>query len=259
MRTLRLDVRHNREICDPDMPCREENLRHGQVEWQVPVEQSALVLVDCWSEHPLESHLERGGEIAREKILPTLTACREAGMTIVHAPSPPIAHKYPQWLTYAGDVELGHYAEAPPDWPPADFRARTGQYEAYARPREPVLDVWVKTKDPKRRIMEFLGPEDGDFVIATGQQLHRLCRHREILHLFYVGFAANICVQHRDYGVRAMHARGYNIILLRDCTTAIEAAHTLDGLWLTEASILDIELKIGFSIMSDQLVAACTS
>lgn len=61
--------------------------------------------------------------------------------------------------------------------------------------------------------------------------------------MFYAGFAANICVQRRDYGVWAMLDRGYNIVLLRDCTTAIEHAETWDGMWLTRSSILDMELR----------------
>lgn len=257
MKDLTLTVRRNREIADPGVPCREENLRLGQMQWRVPVEQSALVMVDCWNEHPLESHLERGGEIAREKILPALQACRSVGMTIVHAPAPQIARKYPQWLMGPGD-DASHARPAPPsDWPPAGFRQRTGAYAAYARPREPVLEEWLRTRDPHRGIMDFLGPKGDDVVVETGEQLHRLCRQRGLLHLFYAGFAANICVQFRDYGVRALQARGYNIILLRDCTTAIETAHTREGMWLTEAAILNVELKIGVSTTSDELIRAC--
>ena len=91
--------------------------------------------------------------------------------------------------------------------------------------------------------MDFLGPEPEDFVVATGGQLHHLCRHQGIVHLFYAGFAANICAQRRDYGVWAMLERCYNIVLLRDCTTAIEHSETWDGMWLTRASILDMELR----------------
>ena len=40
-----------------------------------------------------------------------------------------------------------------------------------------------------------------------------------------------------------MLERGYNITLLRDCTTAIEHSETWDGMWLTKASILDMELR----------------
>jgi len=66
-----------------------------------------------------------------------------------------------------------------------------------------------------------------------------------------------MCVPGGDYGTRACNRRGYNIILLRDGTTAIEAAHTLDGMWLTEAAILDTEMVIGFSTTSADFLSAC--
>ncbi len=121
------------------------------------------------------------------------------------------------------------------------------------------MEQWLQdeTLFPAMRIMEFLEPQAGDFVVATGAQLHQLCRDQQILHLFYAGFAANICIQLRDYGIRAMHDRGYHTTLLRDCTTAIEGSHTLEGQWLLEAAIFNIELKVGCSTTAQQLQAAC--
>ena len=66
-------------------------------------------------------------------------------------------------------------------------------------------------------------PADEDYVIATGEQLHRLCRNKQMRYLFYAGFATNYCVPHRDYGVFAVRERGYCIMVLRDCTTSIGA------------------------------------
>ena len=256
MPNLNLTVRYSLESTDPDVPCREENLDRRELDWTIPSEQAAIVLVDCWDCHPIETHLERGGRIARERILPAVQACREAGVTVIHAPSPPTAREYPQWKMYASDQELFGKPAEEPAWPTPEMRGRSGEYAAFARPVGPRREEWLKTELPKRRIMDFLGPEPEDFVIATGEQLHRLCRDRGIFHLFYAGFAANICVQRRDYGVWAMIDRGYNAILLRDCTTAIETSHTFEGMWLTEAAIVNIELR-GFSTTSEELLGAC--
>jgi len=260
MKQLTFTCRYSREYTDPDVPCREENFDWHQREITVPADQSALVLVDCWDRHPVVSFVERAERVARERILPVVQPCREAGVTVVHAPSPGVAHKYPQWLAYAANSELfGDGGQA--GWPPSEFIRRTQGYtnDPYARPAEPLLEQWLADDNlfPGMRIMSFLEPGPQDFVVATGEQLHRLCRHREILHLFYAGFAANICVQFRDYGIRAMRDRGYHIILLRDCTTAIEGSHTLDGEWLTQAAIFNIELKVGCSTTSEELQAAC--
>jgi len=70
MSTLRLKARYVREIADPELPNREENFRYGTVDWEIPVERAAIVLVDCWAVHPVDSVTESTGEIARERILP---------------------------------------------------------------------------------------------------------------------------------------------------------------------------------------------
>ena len=254
MSTFDLTVRYSRELSDPNLPCREEHFVHGEMSWTLPTEEVGLVLVDCWDKHPVESHLERGGQIAKERILPVVQACRKAGIKVIHAPSPQQARLYPQWTKYAEDRELHEGSGPGPDWPPADLRSRSGNYASFARPQEP-RRAQVQDLRDTRGIMDFLGPEPDDFVVATGAQLHRLCRHQGLVHLFYAGFAANICVQRRDYGVWAMLDRGYNIALLRDCTTAIEHSETWDGMWLTRSSILDMELRAA-SLTSDELLNA---
>jgi len=260
MRVLSLPVRRQRTVTDPGIPCREENLGVHELTWRIPVEQAALVLIDCWDEHPLVSHLERSGRIMRQVILPTVEACRAAGVTIVHAPSPGIARKYPQWVAYAGDSELPEPdsgSSRSSSWPPSAFRLRTGEYAAFRLPEERLLTHWHRTRERYRGIDSCLGPAPGDFVVATGEQLHRLCRHRRILHLFYAGFAANMCVLYRDYGVRAMSDRGYNVILLRDATTAIETAETYPDMTLTRAAIVAVEQLFGVTTTSDDLRRAC--
>ena len=256
MPDLNIKVRYSRELSDPELPCHEEHFTHGWMQWTIPAEQAGIVLVDCWDQHPVETHLERGGQIAHDKILPAVEACRKAGITVVHAPSPQTARRYPQWKAYAGDEELFDPVVPGPDWPTPQMRNRQEEYQAFTRPIEPRREQWLRDVLPQRKIMDLLGPEPEDFVIATGDQLHRLCRDRGLFHLFYAGFAANICVQRRDYGVWPMMDRGYNVILLRDCTTAIEMASTWEGMWLTHAAVLNIELR-GASITSDEFIAAC--
>ena len=79
------------------------------------------------------------------------------------------------------------------------------------------------------------------------------------LFLFYVGFAANMCVPFRDYGMRAMKDRGYEIILVEDCTTAIEVEDTADELILSRACKIDAALTVGYTVQSADLLAASGS
>lgn len=254
MPDLKLSVRYYRHGTDDGVECREENFRHRDMEWRVPVEQAALVLVDCWAEHFIRTHEENSGRIMRELLKPAVQAARAAGMTVVHAPSPTYVDAYPQRVGYASDQDLGLApAASPDDWPPPEFRRKEGEYAQFAKPPEPKIVEWVK--DPSHyRICEELGPEPGDFVVGSGDQLHRLLKHRKLLHLFYAGFAANICVLYRDYGTRAMAQRGYNVVLLRDATIGIEAHDTLDGAWLTQAAVRSVEMLTGHSCLCGDFV-----
>jgi len=229
-----------------------------EIQVSIPVEQAALVLVDVWDRHYMLSHQERAVRIVREKMAPLVQAGRAAGLTIIHAPAPGAAQKYPQWVRYADHADLFGAERPPEDWPPREFRERQGEYAQFSKnwPPPPLKDL-IEEQQRTRLIMPEVAPQPDDFVVATGAQLHRLCKHRRLLHLFYAGFAANMCVLYRDYGLRAMANRGYNCILVRDCTTAIEAAETVDSLLLTEAAIYGVEMLSGFSVTTEALIAAC--
>ncbi|MCY3762212.1 MAG: isochorismatase family protein, partial [Gemmatimonadetes bacterium] len=172
-----------------------------------------------------------------------------AGLTIVHAPCPEVAAQFDQLARHRPPPH-----EPEPDWPPADFRNRQGAYAAYRGPRD---------QPPGIPRIEPLGMspaievEDDDFVVATGQQLHDLCRERRILHLVFAGFATNWCVLGRDYGMRAMRRRGYNLILLRDATMGVEFPDTLGELTATELAVREAEQQIGFSASNEDFLAVC--
>ncbi len=256
MSQVTLQVRYQRHSVDTGVAYAEPNFERTTMDVSFKPEQAALVMVDCWDRHPIVTHQERAARICVELIAPAAQACRDAGLTVIHAPSPGQARLYPQWTKYASDVELWGPPASEIAWPPAEFRSRSGEYEKLAKRPEPELKRWLDEDLAGRCIVASLEPKPDDFVVATGDQLHRLCRHREILHLFYCGFAANMCVPGRDYGMRAMNQRGYGLVLLRDCTSAIEAQTTYPTMALTEAAILEVEMLTGFSATSEELVAA---
>ena len=234
----------------------EANFQYGCQTLQIPASQAALVLVDVWDIHPIASHLDRTNAITRTKIAPTLDAARTAGVTVVHAPSPSVARKYPQWTRYADDADL-RPSSAQADWPPPEFRRREGSAAQFARPIEPMVAAWTERLEA-RRIVPEVEPRPNDFVVATGDQLHRLLKDRGILHLFYAGFATNICIPFRDYGMRAMRRRGYNLILLRDCTTAVETHDTVEDLLITRLAIRDFEMvDIAWTATAEDFRRAC--
>ena len=251
---MNLRVRYFQDSTPVGIPCREENFERREIAMDLPIAQTALVLVDVWSLHFIESWLERAKRVTVEAVVPILAAGRSAGLTIVHAPCPEVARQYPQLARHRPPEP-----KPVPHWPPAEFRRRQGPYAAYRGPRNQppgISNHWAPLA-PKLGMSPAITVLDEDEVVATGQQLHDLLALRRIVHLVYCGFATNWCIMHRDYGVRAMGSRGYNVILLRDATTGVEYPDTLESLTVTEVAIREVENQIGFTASSADFMAAC--
>jgi len=264
-RELHLTLRTYQREPKPGIKCVESGFHYAAWPVSVRTDQAALVLVDVWNTHVIASHAARTAEIARTCIAPALAAARRAGVAVVHAPSPVQARRYPQWTRYSSEADARasalHREPSLPegDWPPVAFRRREGPFAQFRRPQPPpATDLLSERND--RLIDPSVAPEPEDFVVATGDQLHRLCRARGILHLFYAGFAANICIPFKEYGMRAFHARGYHTILLRDATTAIEGHDTVDSLAGTRQAIRELEMAgIAATTTCEAFVTACTT
>jgi nicotinamidase-related amidase len=217
---------------------------------------AALVLVDVWYDLYVFEFVERARRITTEKIAPLARAFRAAKAAVIHAPSPQVAAKYPAFLADMSEQAIRGNPQPAHDWPPPQFIAKTGPYAGLARPEHQSPTKRFNDIIENWRIAPQVEPQAGDLVIRTGEELHRLLAQRRILWLFYAGFAANICMLNRDYGMKAMAARGFEIILIRDATTGIEAAHTSATMGQTQAAITTAETHIGYSIPSAQLLAA---
>lgn len=207
---------------------------------------AALVILDVWSWHFMPSLRERMDKITRERIKPVAEACRRAGFLVVHTPSPPVAKKYPQQRFWpASEWNRGPIYSPPGDyvtWPRPEMQRRTGQFKQYSQRASPEApDLTEEQLYRKYHIHPAVGPEPGDFVVATREELHGLLTREQRFHLFYVGFVSNGCILERDYGTRGMAYLGYHIILLRDCTTALETAETLATFEQTTASVHNLE------------------
>ncbi|MBT4100015.1 MAG: isochorismatase family protein [Gemmatimonadetes bacterium] len=231
----------------------ESRFHRRQLHWRLPAAHTALILVDVWSEHYITTHLARGAQITRERIAPLMRAFSDRGGQVIHAPSPSCEPRYAHLVP----EEAGpRRPSAPADlWPPSEFRAKTGDYADLARPQDD-RDEEFERIIVERGVIEEVEPAEGDQVIFDGDQLHRLLSARQVHTLFYVGFAANMCVLHRDYGMRAMAGRGYDVVLVRDATTAIEMADTVDEFSITDATARDVEVGVGYTITTADLLRA---
>ena len=89
---------------------------------------------------------------------------------------------------------------------------------------------------------------DNHFIESWPERADRITREAvvPVQHLLYAGFATNWCILNRDYGMRAMAQRGYNMILLRDATMGVEFPDTLAAETATEMAIREVEQQLGF-------------
>jgi nicotinamidase-related amidase len=116
--------------------------------------------------------------------------------------------------------------------------------------------VW-KTHPDIFGISESVQPLSDDHVFLNGWQLNGLCRRLDIDTLFFCGFMANICLLEMPGALREMAARfGYQCVVLRDCTTAYECADTVDGNWMTFATIRLVEQGLGYSASARDFITA---
>ncbi len=263
MSLLRIPARYYRLFLE-EKPCgcSESDFHYFEDMLDIPVEESVLILVDCWNMHYCESYLSRSKRVIEEKIFLAVNAARKVGIPIIHAPSSSVAEKYPQSARYfeKGDEEVSpRYASVDPEWPLKEFVERKGVFSKFNRLFSPPPETWRKIYEEKMTIAEPLAPRPEDYVVRSGRQLHKILKTLKKLHLFYAGFATNMCLQHRDYGIRAMSEMGYNPILLRDCTIALEAHDTVAQQLAKRIFVQWIETMYAWSTTSGEFIKACLS
>ncbi|MBX3440337.1 MAG: isochorismatase family protein [Planctomycetaceae bacterium] len=248
---LHIAPRYHRWHVDPGVDWIETNTAHATLDWTIPLEQAALVLVDVWDHHYLKDAEARAESIINERFVPLLAECRKAGLTIIHAPSPPHAERHANWI---GNSKPPRRPATADDWPPPAFRSKSGPFAPYRRPEEP-REAELALLRSQLQIHPQVMPVGNEPVVATGDELHEVCRSAGILFLFFAGFNTNACILVRDYGTLAMSGRGYEVILLRDCTTGMESRDSQPTLAQTNGAILFLEMFGQYTMTSEELRA----
>lgn len=94
-----------------------------------------------------------------------------------------------------------------------------------------------------------LNDYDADVVYA---QLKR----KGIKNLIYAGFASNWCVLGRPIGIIEASKRGFNIVLVRDASIAVETPESLDGEWAHKMAVNLVEIHWGWTTTVDEFTEA---
>lgn len=132
----------------------------------------------------------------------------------------------------------------------------------------PLLELVRKTNikivhaPHNRRIHPLAKPLQGEFVVDSHNliddtlELDRYLKAHNIKILLYAGYASNMCVLFRPTGIIKMKERGYDIILIRDCTIAFETPESLNGEWANRMAINMVESSLGQTTTLEELRAS---
>ncbi len=233
---------------------------------QVPVRQTALILIDVWDiEAERQPNPPVGDRIVHAAIAPLLEAARAADLLVIHAAHRPVGWDgrntapradYRSGGSMARDqlpAEVARQPVDPKQWPPREFVYRVGEYGRFARNDSPAYlpYAYVKGIHPGALPVK----RDREHIESGFGRVQDLLRENKILHLLYVGEWTNGCVVMRDVGIRRMSALGYNTIILRDATWGPELADTWETMEVTRGAVTDIEILNGFSALASEVTA----
>jgi nicotinamidase-related amidase len=246
---LHVKPRYHRWHVDPGVKWVETNTDYSHLDWNIPLAQTALILIDVWQRHYLQDTEDRSEQVIDDHLVPLIAACRKAGMEVIHAPSARTAHKHPNWINLLKNQSKVATKE---DWPPSAFKSLSGEFAVYRRPVEP--REAERQNLPELAIHPKVSPTAAEVVIATGDELHAYCKQKGILFLFFAGFNTNACVLRNDYATIKMSERGYQVLLVRDCTTGMETRETQPSLAQTNAAILHLEMFGQYSVTSQDII-----
>jgi nicotinamidase-related amidase len=231
----------------------------------LPVDRTALIIVDMWDRHWSTGAVQRGALLA-VKINDAAQRARARGMLIVHAPSDTMDFytEHPARIRFleeakksakdsGGEAGTGPEAGTVPiaDYPPpvdaSDGGSDTPSLDLYP----PNANVWKRQSE----IIEIDGERDlicGD----EGDALRSVLRSRGISNLIYMGVHTNMCVIGRSFGIKNMLRHRFTPILVRDLTDAMynpERVPYVDHDEGTRLIVEFIEKKYCASIGQDQL------
>lgn len=234
--------------------------------------ETAVIVCDMWDLHHCLNASRRGAELA-----PTmdrlLTALRDRGATIIHAPSDcmdsykehparkraletPRAKDLPRdigtWCYKIPPEEKGTYPIDQTDGGEDDDPAEHAEWQAKlaAMGRNPKLPWKFQTSlltiDAAR-----------DYLTADGNEVWSILESRGIKNVVLMGVHLNMCVLGRPFGLRRMAENGRHVVLMRDMTDTMynpAMSPRVSHFAGTDLMIEHVEKFVCPSITSDQIL-----
>lgn len=226
---------------------------------------TALVVMHAWDPgsaatypgwHRAVEYLSRVSALAEGPVLSCLRSARDRGVTPIHVVSNDHVDYYSHLPGYPGDLEEGVV--------PSSIRSGTTTNALFAFRREHVFPGSHNRHDITRAFAELdfapsLVPVGAEPVVATTEQLDRVCRERGIDHLIYVGFTVNGCILINPCGMNDMQRLGYLCSTVADAVTAIENDLTAASESAKSLGLWYVALLYGFVFESTDLITALST
>jgi nicotinamidase-related amidase len=187
--------------------------KENESELSLTGRKAALVICDMWDQHWSRGATERVEALA-PRMNRVVIAARDAGMTIIHAPSNTL--EFYSASSARQRMLAVPLVQAPPDQPhdnpplpidDSDEGSDTGE----TTPRR----VWT------RQHAAIWIDDDNDYLSDDGQQIYSLLAKLSIQQLLIMGVHTNMCILNRSFGIKQMVRWGVPVALVRDMTDAM--------------------------------------
>ncbi|MDR0871431.1 MAG: cysteine hydrolase [Planctomycetaceae bacterium] len=201
------------------------NAETGEVQTEVrqwSPKETAIVVCDMWNQHWCKGATARVGEMA-PRMNEVLTAARDKGITIFHAPSECMkfyenhpAHKRALGIpadetvknTLGGEKWNGGLPSEKDKKYPLDQSDGGCDCEPKCKGGQP----W------RSEIAALMVDENKDFVTDSGVTIGSYLKQHGIKNVIVMGVHTNMCVIGRPFGLRQQICLGNNTVLMRDMT-----------------------------------------
>lgn len=188
------------------------------VDWEVS--ETAIIVCDMWDDIFCKSAGQRIGVMV-PKMNAVLTAARNHGVMIIHAPSDTMN-------MYAETPYRKRMQQAKPVKPPVPI-AKWCYLDEQREPPMPVDTSKCSCDDAQLGpvVKKYTRAHAGldilsyDGVSDSGEEIYNFCEQEGIKNIVLMGVHTNMCVLGRPFGIRQMVRLGKNVVLARDLTDAM--------------------------------------
>jgi nicotinamidase-related amidase len=188
------------------------------VEWEAA--KTAIIVCDMWDDHYCKAAAQRVGVMV-PRMNAVLTAAREHGVTIIHAPSGTMD-------LYEGSPYRLRMKQAKAAKPPVPIE-RWCYLDPKREPEMPIDASKSPCDDPtvgpvvRRYTRQHAGLDitGYDGVSDSGEEVFNFCEQEGITNIAVMGVHTNMCVLGRSFAIRQQVRLGRNVVLVRDLTDAM--------------------------------------